>query len=172
MTKRNNHYEVAFEDYLRSRTLAYVAVDEARKALHGRVALKNFDFVVYSESSVNLLVDVKGRKFPDTLPGRREHLRAWENWITLDDADSLSQWADVFGRDFSPLLVFAYWIQGPPQRCPFDELHWFRGRWYAFMAVDLEAYLAEAHTRSERWGTLSVSPHTFCSLAQDVADFL
>ncbi len=172
MTKRNVHYEVAFEDYLRCKTLPYVAVDETKKALYGATALKSFDFIVYSESGDNLLVDVKGRKFPDTLPGRRDHLRLWENWITQDDADSLYQWSDVFGREFTPLLVFAYWIQGPPQRSPFDDLHRFRDRWYAFMAVDLESYLALARQRSESWQTLSVAPHMFSSLAQDVCEFL
>ncbi len=172
MTKRNVHYEVAFENYLRSKTLPYVAVDETKKALYGDIALKSFDFIVYSESGDNLLVDVKGRKFPDTLPGRREHLRPWENWITQDDADSLYQWSNVFGYGFTPLLVFAYWIQGPPQRSIFDELHCFRNRWYAFMAVDLESYLALARPRSESWQTLSVPSYTFSSLARDVSEVL
>jgi len=33
MTKRNNHYEAAFEDYLRSQGVPYVLVDEARRAI-------------------------------------------------------------------------------------------------------------------------------------------
>ncbi len=172
MTKRNVHYEVAFEDYLRSKTLPYVAVDETKKALFGEIALKSFDFIVYSESGDNLLVDVKGRKFPDSLPGRRDHLRAWENWITQDDADSLRQWSNVFGSEFNPLLVFAYWIQGPPQRSPFEDLHLFRKHHYAFMGVDLESYLALARPRSESWSTLSVPSREFSTLAHDVLEYL
>lgn len=80
MAQRRHHYELAFEEYLRSRRVPYVAVDEARKALlpPGAVlsarsgvtdagaiaepsALKCFDFVVYSDRG-NLLLDVKGRK--------------------------------------------------------------------------------------------------------------
>ena len=65
MTRRSVHYEAAFEDYLRRQQIPYVAVDEAKRAIFGRVSLKSFDFVVYSSSGANLLVDIKGRKFPD-----------------------------------------------------------------------------------------------------------
>jgi hypothetical protein len=71
MAQRRFHYEQAFEHYLRANGIAYVAVDEAKRALHGKTGipgakkLKNFDFVVYAESGRNLLVDVKGRKHAD-----------------------------------------------------------------------------------------------------------
>lgn len=91
MAQRHHHYERAFEEFLRSRRIPYVAVDEARKALlpdagGGQVravtaldadsrsssdpasdagpqarSLKSFDFVIYSQPN-NLLLDVKGRK--------------------------------------------------------------------------------------------------------------
>ncbi|MFW5839441.1 MAG: HYExAFE family protein, partial [Planctomycetota bacterium] len=87
MAHRNVHYEVAFEDYLRCKGWPYVAVDEAKKAIFADAAVKSFDFMVYSESGPNLLVDVKGRKFPDTSPGRRSSSRAWENWVTREDIE-------------------------------------------------------------------------------------
>lgn len=79
-----DHYQRAFEAYLREKRLPYVSVDEARRALlpdgtalklerpqpspqpaarapgHAG-SLKSFDFVVYAPES-NLLVEVKGRK--------------------------------------------------------------------------------------------------------------
>jgi len=81
MAQRRHHYEQAFEDFLRTRRIPYVAVDEARKALvpdnstlrwrntdtaRGNAvdepaSLKSFDFVLYGEG-VNLLVEVKGRR--------------------------------------------------------------------------------------------------------------
>ena len=64
MARRHIHYEAAFEDYLRSRGLAYVAVDETRKAIFAGARVKSFDFLVYHEPGSNRLVDVKGRKFP------------------------------------------------------------------------------------------------------------
>ena len=33
MANRDNHYEAAFEEFLRSRGVPYVAVDEARRSL-------------------------------------------------------------------------------------------------------------------------------------------
>ena len=33
MANRDNHYEAAFEAYLRSRGVPYIAVDEARRSL-------------------------------------------------------------------------------------------------------------------------------------------
>ncbi|MEZ6233160.1 MAG: HYExAFE family protein [Phycisphaerales bacterium] len=71
-----DHYQRAFEEYVRLRRIPYVSVDEARRAIlpdasplkvetgdgAGRLAtLKSFDFVVYAPGS-NLLVEVKGRK--------------------------------------------------------------------------------------------------------------
>jgi len=35
MAKRSNHYEAAFEEYLRQRQIPYVAVDEKKRALLG-----------------------------------------------------------------------------------------------------------------------------------------
>ncbi len=91
MAQRRHHYEQAFELYLRTFRIPYVAVDEARKALlpensvfrvrregpPGEAeprdsSLKSFDFVIYGEPSSgvirhdrqgsNLLVEVKGRR--------------------------------------------------------------------------------------------------------------
>jgi hypothetical protein len=69
VAQRRFHYEQAFEHYLRSNRVPYVAVDEAKKALapisgggRGPSSLKSFDFVVYTPQR-NLLIDVKGRMF-------------------------------------------------------------------------------------------------------------
>src|SRR5277367_4689809 len=62
MADRSIHYEAAFEAFLRDRAIPYVAVDEAKKALFANAKLKSFDFVVYSRSGPNLLIDVKGRQ--------------------------------------------------------------------------------------------------------------
>ncbi len=72
MAHRNIHYEAAFEDYLRCMGSPYVAVDEAKRAIFAETSIKNFDFLVYSDSGVNLLTDVKGRtKRPSASRTRR-----------------------------------------------------------------------------------------------------
>jgi hypothetical protein len=47
MANRDNHYEAAFEEYLRSRGVPYVAVDEARRSLlSDGASIKSLDFIV------------------------------------------------------------------------------------------------------------------------------
>src|SRR5688572_14251034 len=116
MSQRRHHYERAFEEYLRSRRIPYVSVDEARKALlpdsaqlrvsasdSRQTALKSFDFVVYGDG-MNLLLDVKGRrvvprrsKSPNPVVTPRSRL---ESWVTEDDIHSLTHWERLFGESF------------------------------------------------------------------------
>ena len=172
MAHRNVHYEAAFEDYLRARGWPYVAIDEAKKAIFGAASVKSFDFVVYSESGPNLLVDVKGRKFPGAVKAGKGATKRWENWITQEDADGLAQWQKVFGKDFAPVLVFAYWLQGSPQRAPFADVHLYKGKHYAFAAVPLADYLAQAKPRSQKWRTVAMPARAFAKLAIDIASML
>ena len=64
MADRENHYELAFEEFLRSRRVAYVAVDEAKRAVLADGSVKSLDFIVSSSNGRSWLVDVKGRLFP------------------------------------------------------------------------------------------------------------
>jgi hypothetical protein len=61
---RDNHYEAAFEAYLRDARLGYTAVDESRRTSLDDEPVKSLDFIVYGGGDSKLLVDVKGRKFP------------------------------------------------------------------------------------------------------------
>jgi hypothetical protein len=167
------HYEAAFEDFLRARGWPYVAVDETKKVIFADASLKSFDFLVYSNSGPNLLVDVKGRKFPDLRrTGRKRGPRAFENWITRDDVEGLCQWQRVFGEGFRAALVFAYWVQGGFGVAPFEDLHCFRKRSYAYMGVWLDDYRSRARPRSQRWKTLSMPKSQFTQCAQDFANLL
>jgi hypothetical protein len=173
MAHRNVHYEAAFEDYLRAKGWPYIAVDEAKKAIFADAAIKSFDFLVYSSSGPNLLVDVKGRKFPDSSRGSgRGPSRPWENWVGQDDLDGLKEWEKVFGADFMGVLVFAYWLQCPPQRAPFDDVHVFRNKHYAYLGIRLSDYVTWARPRSRKWQTLAVPRKAFTRLACDIAALL
>lgn len=171
MARRSVHYEAAFESYLRAKGWPYVLVDEAKKAVFAEAAIKSFDFLVYSNSGPNLLVDIKGRKFPDGSRGGHAS-RAWENWVTREDVESLQEWQNIFGQGFVGVLVFAYWLQGPPQRAPFADVHFFRQRYYAFAAVSLEDYARAACPRSAKWQTLAMPAAQFRRCVQDVAQML
>ena len=100
MAQRRLHYDAAFEHYLRSNQLPYVAVDEAKKALAGPRKLKSFDFVVYGSSKGNLLVDVKGRKHS----GRPN--RQLDSWATEADITDMLRWEQVFGSGFRGVLDY------------------------------------------------------------------
>lgn len=172
MAHRAIHYEAAFEDYLRSKGWPYIAVDETKRAIFANASIKSFDFLAYSESGANLLVDVKGRKFPDCIPGRRGASRVWENWITRQDVEGLLEWEKVFGEGFQAVLVFAYWLQGPPQRAPFEDVHLFRKKHYGFVGITLADYVAVARPRSQKWQTISAPAREFADRVADIAAFL
>nr|MCH9653562.1 HYExAFE family protein [Planctomycetota bacterium] len=105
MVLRRNHYDAAFESYLRTSRTPYVAVDEKRRALAQNSSIKSLDFIVYAKQGPNLLIDVKGRTeiFPD-----QRNKRRWENWATVEDIQGLQQWQELFGEGFISGLVFAY----------------------------------------------------------------
>ncbi len=167
MARRHNHYEAAFEDYVRSRGWPYVPVDEKKKAIFGGCRVKSFDFLVYPRPGDAWLVDIKGRQFPYT--GRNGN-RFWENWVTRQDLEGLARWNTVFGDGFTALLVFAYWLVGAPQREPTGQVHVFRGQSYAFVAIPASQYAQKARTRSPKWDTISVPTRAFRSMITPIVD--
>ena len=95
MSKPSAHYEAALADFLRSRGVPYVAVDEARRSIFGGAKIKSFDFIAYPPNGPSWLIDVKGRKFPYASGGAA---RYWENWVTQADLDGLEKWEAVFRK--------------------------------------------------------------------------
>jgi len=168
MANRKVIYEACFEDYLRSAGVPYVAVDEAKKALFAGVRLKSFDFVVYSAGGDNLLVDVKGRRFPYGGAGGG---RRWENWTPREDLESLARWEEVFGSGFAGLLAFCYHLAEPEAAEAFEVVHAFRGEYYGLVGVYRTAYADAARTRSRSWDTVSVGTRTFRSLIRPIRAF-
>lgn len=164
--RKHIHYEAAFEDYLRSRGVPYVPVEEARRAIFAGERIKSFDFIVYPGGGPNWIVDVKGRRFPYIAEDGGK--RYWENWVAQEDLDSLGEWQSVFGQDFEARLVFVYWLEGPPNRWPTPRPHAFRGDDYAFLSVRLADYREHARRRSASWETVSMSAERFRSICQPV----
>lgn len=170
MTKRSNHYEVAFEEYLRQRTAPYVAVDEQRRSLVGHESLKSLDFIVSSPRAGQApgtpghwLIDVKGRQFPS---GRQK--RYWKNWSTRDEVESLAQWEAAFGQSFVALILFAFEVTGDVAPLPAEQLFAHRGRLYGFVGVRLQEYVHFARQISPKWDTLAVPTATFRRLAEPI----
>src|SRR5688500_2314393 len=118
LMNRDNHYEAAFEAFLRERRLAYIAVNETRRSLVADGTLKSLDFIVSPPGQPSWLVDVKGRRFPSG----DEHHQYWKNWSTRDDLRSLAAWQRQFGPGFCPMLVFAYYLVGRRSPVPREQL--------------------------------------------------
>ncbi len=168
MAIRSNHYDVAFEAYLRSRRVPYVAVDETRRALLHGASLKSMDFIVHPPGDVRLLVDVKGRRFPTLSVSGRQ---LWKNWATEDDIRSLLQWEESFGTGFQAVLVFAYHLLGPQWESCHDECWTFRGRTYAFYGVSVRQYASMMNCCSPRWETVSVRAADFREIRKPIRAF-
>jgi hypothetical protein len=163
MAKRDNHYECAFEEYLRGRQLPYVAVDEARRSLLAGGSLKSLDFLVTTPRG-GWLVDVKGRLF-----GPGQH---WKNWSTRDDLQSLARWESVFGPGFHGLFVFAYHVVADVAPLPAEQLFRHRDGLYAFVGVPLRHYAFHARRISPRWDTVAMPVEQFRRVAAPLAAIL
>jgi hypothetical protein len=165
LADRSIHYEAALEAFLRSRGIPYVAVDEAKKALFSNAKLKSFDFVVYSKTGPNLLIDVKGRQLRD-----RTGRGAFQTWATQQDVEDLMQWEQVFGDGFKAVLTFVYWID--PPLTPEPGMFQHHDRWYWLLAVDLAEYRSHMRRRSVRWETVALPAAEFRSLARPLENWL
>ena len=169
MANRDNHYEAAFEEFLRGRGIPYVAVDEAKRSLlSSGASIKSLDFIVSSPGQATWLVDVKGRRFP----AGDVQKQYWKNWSTRDDLRSLAQWEELFGASFRGLFVFAYDVLGDRAPLPAEELFAWRGSLYGFIAVPLSDYAAHARPISPRWDTWAMPAGDFRRLARPLAELL
>ena len=165
---RRYHYEAAFEHFLRSRAVPYIAVDEHKRAVFAGSRVKSFDFLVYLSPGKPWLVDIKGRMFPYLSDDGQK--RYWENWVTRDDLDGLARWQEAFGEGFAAMLVFAYWLREEDHRRLTSETHVFRQQEYAFLAISLDEYRAFCRHRSSRWDTVFLPADRFRQLAVPVQD--
>ena len=167
MANRDNHYEAAFEAFLRRRGVPYVAVDEAKRALLGDGSIKSLDFIVSSSGGSRWLVDVKGRKFPSG-----ESKQYWKNWSTRDDLRSLAQWERLFGEGFLGLFVFAYQIIGERAPLPAKRLFVHCQRTYGFVGIQLNQYVEKARMISPKWDTVAMPARGFRRLARPLDELL
>jgi len=168
MANRDNHYEAAFEAYLRAACVPYVAVDEARRALAVGRSLKSLDFIVSPGGGDSWLVDVKGRHFP----GGEKQRQYWKSWSPREDLDSLAAWEKLFGERFQGLLVFAYLLLADRAPVPAEQVFSYRGHRYGFVAVRLSDYALHARHISASWDTVAVAAGKFRRLARPLHELL
>lgn len=168
MANRSNHYEAAFEAYIRALKVPCVAVDEAKRAIRGDEGVKNPDFLLYPGRGMNLVVEVKGKRGKTSI-GRR----AWENWVTTDDLDGLTRWQQMFGPGFRALLTFVYAETAPPFPLPpGDGSFAFRGRLYRFWALELDEYIGHLRSRGPAWRAVAMARAEFRKRVRPLDDWL
>lgn len=173
------HYERAFEAWLRRDGIPAVLVEDAKRAIlePGAVLelhdpggqprrLKSFDFVAYGGER-HALVEVKGRR----VDLRRGGAGRRESWTTVEDIRSMSIWERLFGEPFSAVLVFLYWLDGPVGLSGEERVFRFEGRAYAHRAVALGDYARAMKPRSPRWGTVDLPAGAFERLGTDLREW-
>jgi hypothetical protein len=167
---RGNHYEAAFEAYLRERRLAYIAVDEARRTTLGDEPVKSLDFIVHGLDGPRLLIDVKGRRYPGGSAAKPR--RVWENWSTQDDISGLERWQARFGTGYVGLLVFVYRL-APAVTLPVNtpDLWAWRERRYLLRAVTVADYRRHLRVRSPKWGTVCLPREAFRTVVRPFSAF-
>ncbi len=168
MANRANHYEAAFEAFVRTQRIPCVAVDECRRALFDDEGVKNPDFLLYPRFAANLVVEVKGKRARNGR-GRRD----WENWVTVDDLEGLSRWQQMFGPGFRAVISFAYAEPLPPFPLPHGDGGFeFRGRVYRFWAVGLDDYLAHLRSRGPSWRAVAMARKAFRRRVRPLVEWL
>lgn len=168
---RDNPYELAFESYLQTNRICYVAVDETRRSRLEDAPVKSLDFLVFGRDGARLVIDIKGRRFPGGPPGKPR--RVWECWSFREDVAGLDRWAEAAGPDYRGLLVFAYDLHpsvAMPAATP--DLHVFRGHRYLFRAVEVTVYREHMRPRSASWDTVTLPKEMYRSLVRPFRDFV
>jgi len=168
MAIRSNHYEAAFEAFVRSLRVPCVAIDEARRAIFGETGVKNPDFLLYPRFSDNLVVEVKGKR------GKNAHgRRDWENWVTTDDLEGLVRWQATFGPGFRSVIAFAYAERPGTFPLPRDNGAFeFRGLGYRFWAIGLDDFLAHLRSRGPAWKAVAMARKAFRRRVRPLTEWL
>lgn len=168
--KRDNHYEVAFDAFLRERGAATLPIVEARRSYLDDAEIKSPDFLVVGPSSTSFVVDVKGRVFPGR--GPRCH-KVWENWSPRSDVEGLLRWSARFGEGFRGVLAFVYHVLPEVELMPGtpDQFR-YRNRLYLIRGVNVVDYRAAMRPRSPRWGTVHLTKAAFRSVVKPFSFFL
>ena len=169
MANRDNHYEAAFEEYLRSRGVPYVAVDEAKRSvLSDGGSIKSLDFIVSTPGPLTWLVDVKGRRFPSGDIQKQY----WKNWSTRDDLREPGPMGAAVRRDLLRAVRLRLRRAGPSLAAAGRAA--FRVSRPALRLCGRAAggLCGRAHPISTSWDTLAMSAADFRRLAQPLEELL
>ena len=164
-----NHYEQAFENWLKDHRIQYVAADEHRRAAVSRHKVKSPDFLLYPHDGRTIIAEVKGRKFRGA---SLEKMTGFECWVTAEDVDGLAEWQSVFGEDHLAVFVFAYRVEMVDVDFDGRDVFEFGGYKYMFFCVKLDDYRLYMKRRSPKWRTVTLPAENFRGCAIEISRFM
>jgi hypothetical protein len=166
-----NHYERAFESWLKESGVRYITVDQQKRAAFARTRVKSFDFLIYTGSADEkvFIAEVKGKKFDGSSLAAVGRM---QNWVTMDDIRGLRTWEEAFGEGHKGVFVFAYELAMVEVEMDGREAYDFEGRRYVFFCVKLEDYMTRMTLRSPRWGTVFMAAEDFRQCCVEVGEFV
>jgi len=164
-----NHYERAFENWLRDNQIRYLSIDEHKRAVFAHQKLKSFDFLLYPCAGRIVIAEVKGRRFKGTTFAK---LAGLECWVTTEDVDGLAQWQKIFGSGHEAVFVFVYRIANIDVDFDGREVFDFDVSKYIFFCVRLDDYHRLMKPRSLKWQTVTLPADGFRQCALDMSEFL
>ncbi|MDD5011466.1 MAG: HYExAFE family protein [Phycisphaerae bacterium] len=176
----SNHYERAFESWLKDNGIQYLLVDQQKRTAFSRSKIKSFDFLFYppvgevspvadSPDSRAYIAEVKGRKFSGKTFTAFGSL---PNWVTSDDIKGLENWIEIFGGRYKGLFVFAYELENIDVDTDGREIYEYLGRRYVFAAIRLRDYKQGAARRSEKWQTVHLSAEFYKNCVIDADELI
>ncbi len=164
-----NHYEKAFESWLKDNGIQYLLVDQQKRTAFSRSKIKSFDFLFYTPDSRAYIAEVKGRKFSGKTFTAFGSL---PNWVTSDDIRGLENWVEIFGGRYQGLFVFTYELENIDVDTDGREIYEYLGRRYVFVAIRLRDYKKGAAKRSEKWQTVHLSAEFYKNCIIDADELI
>jgi hypothetical protein len=165
-----NHFERAFESWLRNGRVGYVGLEQQKRAAFGRCNIKSFDFLIYPQSSNDVgIIEVKGRTFKGQ---SMEGLKNLECWVTIPDVQGLLKWEEVLGKGYKAVFVFMYELAKADVDTDGRRIFEYDARRYVGLAVRADEYRARMRARSPKWQTVTLAAADFRELATDIGIFL
>ncbi|MCX5633171.1 MAG: HYExAFE family protein [Phycisphaerae bacterium] len=159
MDLAGNHYEKAFESWLKDNGVQYLFVDQQKRAAFSKSKIKSFDFLFYTQGGA-YLAEIKGRKFEGKTFTAFGSL---PNWVTVDDVKGLENWGEIFGEKYRGLFIFVYNLENIDVDADGREIYEYLDGRYVFIGILLDEYKKGATVRSKKWKTVHLSAEYFKS---------
>jgi hypothetical protein len=164
-----NHYELAFENWLKDNRIQYAASDEHKRGIVWQSKVKSPDFLVYPGDGRTVIAEVKGRNFRGK---SLEKLAGFECWVTKDDVDGLGKWLGELGAGHEAVFVFAYRIENVDVDFDGRDVFEFAASRYLFLCIRLDDYRLYMKRRSPKWRTVTLPAEKFRRCVVEIGQFM